>query len=137
MLSENIGSASTKQYTIEGFGEAASQQTFSRDQAGAKAGPRPSPRDVAAAAATGSATPQRAAAAQENVTIAKYFKDKYNLNLRYPRYQVVRLKGNEFVPMEALEVSYIGSGPSSCSTDAITSQQLLPGTGIPPTRLTP
>ncbi|KAK4690803.1 hypothetical protein P7C70_g9488, partial [Phenoliferia sp. Uapishka_3] len=107
--------ASTKEYKIVGFGSPSNVQTFSM-----LAGPRPTRATAverAQAAAGGCPLPPDASAPQRTTTVQEYFKSKHNVELQYPSLQVVELSGREFVPIELLE--------------------LLPGAGIPPTRLTP
>ncbi|KAI5479305.1 argonaute [Pseudohyphozyma bogoriensis] len=105
----------TKEFIIAGFGDSANRHTFQRDQSGARRPAQPSVVAVAAAAAAGQASLVRGAAPQESVTVASYFKEKYNKRLEHPDLQVVEVRGREFFPLECLE--------------------LLPGTGVPPTRL--
>ncbi|KAL8283156.1 hypothetical protein RQP46_005934 [Phenoliferia psychrophenolica] len=104
---------STKEYVIVGFGDSANVHTFSMD-----AGPRPDRASAvqrAAAANAGRPLPADAPAPQRQVTVEAYFKEKYNMRLQHPNLQVIEVRGREFIPIEALE--------------------LLPGAGVPPTRL--
>ncbi|GAA5968532.1 hypothetical protein JCM3765_006724 [Sporobolomyces pararoseus] len=103
-------------FQIKAFGQPAGQHTFSlANGTGGKKAPAPSPVAVAAAAAKGQKIPtKRPEAPSEKVTVAAYFKTRYN-KIVDPNMPVVELAGGQFVPLECVE--------------------LLHGRGIPPTQL--
>ncbi|GAA5897871.1 argonaute/piwi family protein [Sporobolomyces salmoneus] len=104
-------------FQIKAFGQPAGQHTFSLagNVAGGKKAPLPGAVAVAQAAARGEKLPtKRAEVPGERVTVAEYFKTRYN-KIVDPNMPVVELAGGQFVPLECVE--------------------LLPGRGIPPTQL--
>ncbi|KAM0756440.1 Piwi-domain-containing protein [Meredithblackwellia eburnea MCA 4105] len=99
---------STREYTIAGFGQPANVQSFEVTE-----GPKPEKATAvqrAQAAAAGQRLPADAAAPSRKVTVAAYFKEKYNKTLQFPSLQVVQLSSREYVPIECLELLPIQGG---------------------------